>query len=339
MSANTVIKEGGNTYPFGPVDYLRVASGSDQYALWVPESERVLTTKSISKNGIYRASEDGAYGWSSVYVNVPKPESVTGKDGDGDEVVVKPDPETGVLEEEKVPSSIEVITPPTVPSNTYVDGQSIVPGDMVVKAYLASGEEYGVVPNGEISLNPNRAVYDESTDQIGHATASSELLPAGFSYSAIQSVRLTGVPYTGSVVIDRTITATSGYTQYACVGHVTNDDNAKQGNYSVSFICASSQNVSGARGYTHDNKTVYYTTYGKSGRGVYKYSLSPVPAASSFPNDTAAAAWTLIYGDVTEYPAGSPMTITVSWPRPGDGAVLETSFDIHVGPHGGTGED
>jgi len=60
-------------------------------------------------------------------------------------------------------------------------------------------------------------------------------------------------------------------------------------------------------------------------------------ADKNYSTDEAA---TIFYdGDTTSQPAGSPQTIAVSWPRPGDGAVLETSFDILVGPRPGTGDD
>lgn len=38
--------------------------------VWVPEEETRLVTKEITQNGVYRASADGAYGFSEVIVNV-----------------------------------------------------------------------------------------------------------------------------------------------------------------------------------------------------------------------------------------------------------------------------
>lgn len=40
----------------------------------------------------------------------------------------------------------------------------------------------------------------------------------------------------------------------------------------------------------------------------------------------------MCYGTETETPAGSRQTITVTWPRPGDGKDLTTTFEILVAP-------
>ena len=164
MSANTSIKEGGTPFPFGPVRVILVEGSDGKYYPWVPESERQLGYKSIDKIGIYRASDDGVYGWGSVSVSVSQATSVTGRDPDtGEEVVVRPDPETGDIVKTVVPVEIRITTPPT--KTSYVDGENITKDGMVVKAYSANGAEMQTVPNGEITLKPTVAVYGAGSQQ------------------------------------------------------------------------------------------------------------------------------------------------------------------------------
>ena len=334
MSANTSIKEGGTPFPFGPVKALLVEGSDGKYYPWVPESERQLGYKSIDKNGIYRASDDGVYGWSKVSVSVSQATSVTGRDPDtGDEVVVRPDPDTGVLEKETVPSSIEVISPPTVPSNIYVDGQSIVPGDMVVKAYLASGEEYGTVPNVEITLNPNRAVFDETQDHIGtgEATLNGVTIPFALAdrltkwESSEQLAYLEYHPTVDAVALIKN----GGWTMYSVGASVP---------YTKYKISPPPGETSGNERLNPITNSPYYSRQLGYASAVTRDTIPDASSATSGLSD-AQIAEVIFEGARTINPPGSPMTITVSWPRSGDGAILETTFDILVGPHGGGGED
>ena len=43
-------------------------------------------------------------------------------------------------------------------------------------------------------------------------------------------------------------------------------------------------------------------------------------------------AWTVLYGAITDRPAGSRVPITVKWPRVGDGMELTATFEILVAP-------
>lgn len=57
-------------------------------------------------------------------------------------------------------------------------------------------------------------------------------------------------------------------------------------------------------------------------------TLSSVPTQEQIDN----AIWTMVHGDRETIQGGSRQTINVSWPRPGDGQVLETTFEILVAP-------
>ena len=164
MSANTNISEGGKGRPFGSVKALMVQGEDGKYYSWYPESEKALGTLSVDKNGIYKASDKGVYGWSSVYVNVATTDSVTGRDPDtGEEVVIRPDPETGELVTTVVPVEIRVATPPT--KTSYTDGQKIDYSGIVVKAYGANGNVMQTPPFSALDFPVDTARYDEGATQ------------------------------------------------------------------------------------------------------------------------------------------------------------------------------
>lgn len=332
MSANPSIKEGNTPRLFGGVKKLLTNLNGGGTALWVPESERQLTTKSINKNGVYQASKDGAYGWSSVYVSVPQTTSVTGKGQDGKQHTISTDPSTGMLEDEVTPVSIAITTPPT--KLVYTDGEAIDFTGAVVHKYDSDGEDLGTVPLGEITLNPAEAVYDESTDQ--QQTATSELDTGGvqkpFPIDSIVTITAND---------DRTATfSMSGgkltaylkdTSNYEIIG-ASNNPNDKLGPFTLNNSA------------TYDGKTVYYTsTIGGFVGGTIKTVKPDAGGGNVISNvNKGTVAWTMIYGDIS--PAGSHQTITVSWPRTGDGAVLETTFGITVqqqsfgGASGGGGQ-
>lgn len=354
MSANTSITEGGKARPFGPVKALMVQGSDGKYYPWFPESDRALGTLSVDKNGIYKASDKGVYEWSSVSVNVPTSEGVTGKDPDtGEEVYVHPDP-SGELVKDVLPVEIRVIEPPTNPNGTYVDGQTITKDGMVVKAYGANGDEMLTVPIAEIMLNPTTAVYDESsageliipTDYI--TTGKVKVTSVGSIHAAIAlAARHIPTPYIDAggltylfnetfeydgknpAIVTSNISNASyingGYGPLAVTlfPNVEIGDEIDLGKY---FDVTPEIDTQGKREYVGGALTLtpggkYYAYNGLfigENSDQYQYKVSTLNAI---------------------YINGFPQTITVSWPRPGDGAVLETTFDIIVGPHGGTGDD
>lgn len=164
MSANTSIQEGSLPRAFGPVDALMVLSDGGVYMPWYPETDRALATLNVEENGIYQASAFGVYGWSSVQVDVPMTDHVTGKDPNtGNDVGVRVNPETGELERTVLPAEIRVTTQPL--KLVYRDGERIDMSGGVVTAYDANSEEMQVVPLGQLVLDPNRAAYDESVEE------------------------------------------------------------------------------------------------------------------------------------------------------------------------------
>lgn len=338
MSKNISIQEGGVAKQL-TVDKLKTNLVSSGTCLWVPEDEVQLTTKSITENGTYKASDDGYYGYSEVIVSGQG--TATGTDGDGDESVATTGP-SGELEITKVPSSIKVITPPTVAGGTYTDGQSITTDGMVVKAYLASGGVYGTVPNGEITLTPSTAAYDPSSVVSPTGEAISDLetnlsqpiafLPAGCVIGHVNNFTDEYRYYfdcdtiwcinNNHIIVYGVADDPSKLERYYYKTWRTAWQQPEPENYNyVTFIRSSSN-------FVHDGKTAYYGAHA-GWYSIFEWrSQPPLINTSSYP--TGADAWTLLYGTITESAAGSKQTITVSWPRPKDAKVLTTSFDIIV---------
>lgn len=313
MSANTTIQEGGKGYPFGPVKCLMVEGDNGEFYQWYPETDRALDSLSVDKNGIYQASEYGVYGWSRVSVNVPQTSSVTGKDPQtGQEITVTTNPETGELVETVVPVEIRVIEPPTNPYGVYVDGQTITKDGMVVKAYDANGDEMQIVPIGELTINPTTASIDEAEIRGG---GNIEGIP-------IINIALETAEYSVAVPSEFT------------VGNVTFKGEEASPAYGDHFTMSA-----------HDVNYGWYYSKNSFPIKVKLQASANVADPAIFARVTAANGESLpSSGDLTmfRYTPGLPkyyQTITVLWPRPGDGAILETTFEITVGPRSWQGDD
>ena len=213
---------------------------------------------------------------------------------------------------------------------------------MVVKAYLASGDEYGTVPTNEITLNPTTAVYDPDTDVPAGGTATSDLntsLPQPIEFSSACTIsypREGQQPETWSMSAAATFMAnrssSAGYTaatMYAL--SKTREGISLTHNGQARVIPAS-----GITSFTINGKTVYEYGYRASGpSGTVSFDGVDYTGKTVDQNSK----WTMVWGDIEETRAGSRQTINVSWPRPLDGKVLETTFEILVAPPYSSGEE
>lgn len=346
MSKNITIQEGGITKQL-TTDKLKTNLVGGGTCLWVPEDEVQLTTKTITENGTYKASDDGYYGYSEVTVNGIG--IATGIDGDGDVAVAHKDPTTGGLVIDKVPSSIAVVTPPTNPYGIYTDGQTITTDGMVVKAYLETGGEYETVPNNEITLDPNVAIYDPDTDPGGgeQATIDGSVLynpnwitqPVAINGSIVERTEnpIQTITYTPQgngyfVLLQREYTIAFGYINLSGAGY--REQCVNQTNPSRSYDVIRDVPISST---TRVSGTPFGIAWGGSwntrstGR-TYEGSITYVSGAWNNLDFDRDLATIIIDGDHSTIQAGSRQQITVSWPRPGDGQVLETTFEILVAP-------
>lgn len=339
MSKNISVQEGSIGKQL-TVDKLKTNLVGGGSCLWVPEDEINLGTKSVSENGTYVASDDGYYGYSQFTVSGVG--TVTGRDPTtGDEKQVSVDPETGDLVETVLPSEIRVITPPTNPSGTYIAGQTITKDGMVVKAYDANGAFMQNVPVGEITINPTVAVYDPATSTDGWSDGTSEdtgetAPPQPIRYSNIvRIVRDTAIEHKEIIIRAPHVTAWRGGTNGNRIYIVY----ASSSTFTAT-VTTITQNASGRtettetnevrNGTTYLNKQLYFGGMNIGGYTDASMSIDTGHGGLYGDSDATKIAYIMVYGEHTDTPAGSRQAIGVSWPRPGDGKVLETSFTINV---------
>lgn len=347
MSKNIVIQEGGIGKQL-TVDKLKTNLVGGGSCFWVPEDSINLGTKHISENGTFQASDDGYLGYSEVTVSGVG--SVTGKDpdGSGDDATATIDPETGDIVLEKIPSSIEVITPPTNPYGTYIDGQTITKDGMVVKGYMASGGLWGVVPNGEITLDPSTATYDPSGDITGEFSIDDSYLdhPEYFSQPIIS---------VGTVESGKRGSAAEGGDQFVIDYSTENADYLvvlTYGNTNYFYAIGDSPEtrlrvISYRRS---DSLPDSYTEWRNELISPVTYTTRVSQSVVYVAHTTRPTAWeldresnqvagidvidlvTILYDGEGEKRPGSRQTINVLWPRQGDSKVLTDTFEILVAP-------
>lgn len=344
MSANTSITEGGKPRPFGPVVALMVQGEDGKYYPWFPESDRALGTLSVEKNGIYRASDRGVYGWSRVYVNVPTDENVTGKGDDGNEYCVKTDEEGNIIKT-KSPSELRIVTAPT--KTEYIGNENIDYSGIVVNSYYADGTMCKTVPLSELILPVERAIFDEDKYIEGGYYAFSELniwpfdQPIGFTagnliqYKPGSRAYYTSLSASGDCKIvcffyHKETTQWGeefypGYTLFASESEFTCTKNNPSANRRV-------------QKWTYNGKDVWFTSeavalYTAAGDSV---DYQPSTNANLIENavfsgvESQKVAWTILHGDITYEPGGATQTIPIYWQRPCDGTILQAAFDVVV---------
>lgn len=297
-----------------------IGSGS---VTWLPEADTRCETLNVTANGTYSAQQAGKYGYDYVTVSVPG-SSVTGKDpATGEEVVVRPDPETGEIVKELLPVRIEVTTPPT--RTEYTHGETIDYSGIVVHAYSSQGVDMGVVPFNEL-------VFPETTADV----QKTDIWSDGQGLNAMM-LYLTPKYYYGG----------DGMPTIRYVGAVIGTFGGNPASYGDS-------NTPGSFLLTRYNGYNYlYWITGGYGCGLYvnepdtdgdgKYcgwrqagSTTPVVTSDKFAvcgfNNYLTNIPESTVDPTTVDPANlhATQSLPVQWSRPQDGAVLETSFNITV---------
>lgn len=345
MSKNITIKEGGMGRQFGPESGLTTKTQDGGSCLWIPKSEIPLTTKSITKNGVYKASDDNAYGYSQVMVNVTDAEFITGKDSDGNEVVVSKGSD-GSLAEQKVPTSIKIVTPPDY-LGPYGNRANILFAGLTVEALYSDGTSAGMVNFDELIFPATQAVFDPSATTTENASTSElDTSPCNQPISSMMTIlisqpvseqRIITERYTGSgAKCFRYITGNGSNNVFVFAGespftidHETHDPLNGDSYETITPTISS---------FTNGNKTVYYGGFTYSGN----YEYTSVPSAcynGYYAPDIGSkenAAWTVVFGETTF--DGGNMDVPVQWIRPQDGKMLETSFGITVINVNGNGD-
>lgn len=360
MSKNITIQEGGTAKQL-TVDKLKTNLVGGGACLWVPEDETSLGTKHISENGTYKASDDGYYGYSEVTVNGIG--IAVGKDSDGDSAYASTDPETGVIGIKKLPSSIRITTPPTKLS--YIDGESIDYGGMVVKAYLESGEPWtdaghrdGIIPISELTLPVTHADYS-SASHSSKVQTDFNIEPNPFDMGSLDYVDAwsvgggayrrseSHVSFTGAIknlsgnLGDRIIASSSPFsgTSQLLVYGVSKEEAEGKTTAEIAhsnlgtFIYSNESVVQNNNSFTYEGKTVYYSASGMPLNGYFDIGFITTGI-------TEQIAWSMVYGDITE---SGVQDIPVQYAIAESGEILSDGFSIHVdqimgGATGGGGQ-
>lgn len=327
MGKNIIIQEGGTPKSLS-VDKLRTNTTTGGYMNWVPEEDVQLGIKYINKNGTYNASDDGYYGYSSVTVSGVGNAYGKDPDGSGDDAYASVDPETGMIEVQKLPASIRVVTPPTV--TTYADGAAIDYSGMVVKGYTESGEVWtnrshpdGVIPISELSLLVTHASKDEAVS-YGVATSEYDQTPIRFAAPPIIEGGPTAEGKSAVVIEGGTAAAVLISAAYGYMGIVASSSPFIARHYELWGSDPTPHNVleNQAASYTLDGKTVYW-----GGWTVNPARLINVPVNAAVYNHPE---WTMIYGNITRHDSEEKIPVRFTFPTYGGDKTLEDSFGITV---------
>lgn len=323
------IKEGGKSRNFSAA-MLKTNLQGGGTCLWIPKMDVVLKNKYISKSGTYTAKADDCFGFDQVIVSGVDVEIT--QDDDGDDVERTTD--GGEVTETKLPSYIRVTVLPQ--KIDYTVGETIDYTGLVVHAYTKSGIDLGAVPFNELILPSEKAGEgwaEEWTD--GHGLnammlaytphfGTYEYTPTGDIYE-VQTIcagrilgESDGWPATYGAVIGDSMPSTVLITRYRGTNYGACMTGNGGGDLAVQYS---------------SRETGYYIYNGWFHRG----------SSSGFPGDKrfSSLTWSEYLTNVPEStvdPTGvDPSTlysigeaIPVQWHRPGDGELLETSFNIYT---------
>lgn len=331
MSQDIVIQESGVPKTLSAISRIETNLYDGGTVGWVLDEDLDLAEKKITENGTYEASDDGAYAYSKVVVKIPNKEKPKkrGKrpsgSGDPNDYVVERD-DNGNLKYTKLPTSINIINPPS--KTVYNDNELIKKQGMLVRAYFADGGLWGDVPNGEITLDPDRADVSKAPDTDEWDVSGLGLNePLYFTPVAVNDIWTTWTdPYT-------VITEIEG----SCLASKFPEGG---GNRVVYYISGSPFKIHTARlngRYADVSTASLRTVDGKSAYVVEQGSFGdmgqPYPTNSAQSNALKAAL--LAYND--GHAKKGQQTITAKWPRPEDNKILTDTFSITVNSGSQTG--
>jgi hypothetical protein len=329
MAQRAIIGINGDLLPFDEtLDKIQTQGIGGGSVTWVPEADTHCTALTVTANGSKSASDEGVYGWDYVAVSVPG-SSVTGIDpATGQETTVTVNPETGDIVKTVAPTEIRVTTLPT--KTDYTNGETIDYSGIVVHAYSSTGQDMGEVPFNELVFPVTTAQGgDEWTDGAG--------------------VNAKMIYYVPSWRRDVDQQGHETETQvYCCTEELGIDENGRPcsyGGYAPGTLLATRFNgynyiatISGSRAadrfsYFNGDATPYdYQSYGwrmtggasgSTGDGkfeqvVFQNVITRLPVSTVNPDNKSVSTLHAI------------QSVPVQWSRPGDGAILETSFNINV---------
>ena len=330
MSKNITIQEGGSGVSM-TVDKLKTAQVGGGNVKFVPEDEVRLTTKTITRDGTYKAAADGYYGYSQVTVSgIGK---ATGTAADGKEHVIEEDG-SGNITDTVLPSSIAITTLPV--KLDYVDGEEIDTMGMVVTAYDATGELWsnedypnGIIPLEELEIVPSSADKEQAQDSGLYTYGEITCIALDLSKAAV------ALPGWGSFYYDPFVMGSNpSYNNYPTymakayrpggIFYVT-----RYNGFVYSKSLGSSDQEDLVCLYINDQGQGLYAAIVRSieGNGWYKWYIG-AERVVNIPVSTADPTGISSLDDFV--PIGGTEPISVVWHRPKDEKELSTSFFINV---------
>lgn len=230
---------------------------------------------------------------------------------DGNEYHIKTDPTTGDLIRTKIPSSIQVTTPPS--KTTYQDGDTLNPSGIIVHKYFGDGTDAGTILSSELKYDPIIVSSEGVSSESGRT---SELDTGNWAkpincLNSIDTGNIQLYPVTGTV---KFIPYTTSINMVLVVGTPGSIYHYKGGSSDYDSTLNTRC--------TYDNKSIGWDSV--------SYTVAPQNPPTPFynvaPNKCNEVAWTVIWGQAS----GGTTTITVKWTRPTDGKILTDTFDVTV---------
>lgn len=318
------IKEGGKSRNFSAA-ILKTNLQGGGTCLWIPRMDVELKNKYITKSGTYTAKADDCYGFDQVTVSGVDVEIT--QDDDGDDVERTTD--GGEVTETKLPSYIRVTVLPQ--KIDYTVGESIDYTGLVVHAYTKSGIDLGVVPFNELILPAGKAGEgwaEEWTDGHGLNAIMLAYTPTWTrTKSGLEEQEIQVFCSTSPLGTYQGAPATYGgggpgtllFTRY----NGSNYAASVAGDRHADMFCH----------YDGPSFSPGYEVYGWMSRG----SSSALAGINKFEGMDWAEYITGIPESTVNPATVDPSTlysigesIPVQWHRPGDGELLETSFNIYT---------
>lgn len=332
MAQRVIIGINGELSPFDEsLAKLRTPGIGGDSITWVPHNDTLCAALTVRANGTYNADDRNVYGFDYVAVSVPG-DSVTGKDpATGQEVVVSKDPDTGEIVETVVPTEIRVITPPT--KIIYTHGETIDYSGIVVHAYSSTGQDIGAVPFNQLVFTVTTADAQQSDEWTDGAGLNAMMLAYTPHWLILENVA-TGEVREYQYYVSKALGTKAG--RPAAYG-------SPDGPATVLATRYNGQNyLSFVSGIVGQNQNMYAYYDGEISGG-FKYSgwggngsTGGLPSVPGF----VIGAWEQYLTDLPESTVNptrvdpstvrATQSIPVQWSRTGDGAILETSFNIQV---------
>lgn len=333
MGANISIKEGGKARMFNAARLRTVQPGGGTVD-WVPKSDVERSTLYANENGIYSPASDGVYAFDEVRVNVPEKDSFVGTGSDGNKYYYKKKGGGGggssdEIEVIELLDHIVVITNPT--QMRYEDGETIKMTGISVHAFNSDGEDQGEVPFDELSWTPSVASYSSGQTAYSISMPTIEALGSTAELQYVYTSALYSEYISDGVWGAKTppqSEADNPDMEYP-IWHFTDDSIIYVTEYNGELYAACDPPIKGfgvsfplpAKSYTLKRDTKYKrfedtsTIYGE-------YFLKFAGRSTVDPTGYDI-------NDMTKE-SGRRQKITIRWPRPGDGAILETDICIFI---------